>query len=376
MYPFEGDEVFARDCWYVAALRSEVGRDPLERTICDEPMLLYRTEAGQPVAMYGLCPHRYFPLAMGRLVGDAIECGYHGFTFDRGGKCVRMPAQDGKGAGFVQRTYPVAEHGPWLWVWPGEPSRADTGKLPRLEPLGLAPDGAAQEGWTRYVDPPRPFKARSQLLVDNLLDLTHVTFLHGAMLDTASLVRARMSFEELDHGGLLITRHVTGVEWDGYWDFHFLPENRFAGRADYVLPTYYLSPGLIATAGFQTVRVDGRSDVPAALGRFKYIHALTPSTRHSGLYFFAQARNIRLDDAAFDAVNTPLTNAVIQQDIVAVEAMEPRIDQAAAVQPELLSRADRAAIEVRRRIQRMIDAEGGERGAGRRPAAAPASVAA
>ena len=85
---------------------AEIGREPIERTILGKPVVLYRTLSGSPVAMYGICPHRYYPLALGKLDGDAIVCGYHGFTFDADGKCIRIPAQD-TGAAFCQPVYRI-----------------------------------------------------------------------------------------------------------------------------------------------------------------------------------------------------------------------------------------------------------------------------
>jgi nitrite reductase/ring-hydroxylating ferredoxin subunit len=83
--------MFPKNTWYVAAAAHELGRAILKRTIAEEQIVLYRTEAGAPVAMLDMCPHRHAPLSLGRLVGDNIECGYHGITFDCTGKCVRIP---------------------------------------------------------------------------------------------------------------------------------------------------------------------------------------------------------------------------------------------------------------------------------------------
>ena len=110
MYPFTTPTGIVRNRWYVAAFASEISRDPIERTFLGKPVVMYRKECGEPVAMYGLCPHRYYPLAKGTLKGDAIVCGYHGFVFGAGGKCEEIPSQ-GTGAAFCQPTYPIVERG-------------------------------------------------------------------------------------------------------------------------------------------------------------------------------------------------------------------------------------------------------------------------
>ena len=72
---------FARNQWYVAAYGREVGRELLARTVLGEPLVLYRTEAGEAVVLADRCVHRRYPLSQSRLDGDTIVCGYHGFTF-------------------------------------------------------------------------------------------------------------------------------------------------------------------------------------------------------------------------------------------------------------------------------------------------------
>jgi vanillate O-demethylase monooxygenase subunit len=52
--------------------------------------VLYRNLAGEAVALYDACSHRKFPLSMGKLVGDVVQCGYHGWEYDCAGKCVNI----------------------------------------------------------------------------------------------------------------------------------------------------------------------------------------------------------------------------------------------------------------------------------------------
>jgi len=86
--------MFLRNQWYVAAWSHEVGRALLSRRIAGEPIVLYRTEGGRAVAFADRCPHRLAPLSRGRLVGDALECGYHGIAFADDGRCIRIPGQE------------------------------------------------------------------------------------------------------------------------------------------------------------------------------------------------------------------------------------------------------------------------------------------
>ncbi len=97
MHPLKVDQPYPYNCWWVAAYSSEVTRDILGQTILGERVIFYRTEAGEAVALAGICPHRSFPLANSWLVGDAVQCGYHGFMFDQQGTCTFVPSQPDAG---------------------------------------------------------------------------------------------------------------------------------------------------------------------------------------------------------------------------------------------------------------------------------------
>ena len=119
-----------RNCWYVAALSDEVGRTPLARKLLGVDVVLYRTEGGEPVAMRNRCPHRSFPLARGKLVGDRLICGYHGMEFEPDGVCAHMPALSSTPSTVTVRTFPTADRGPLTWIWMGSPDLADEGLIP------------------------------------------------------------------------------------------------------------------------------------------------------------------------------------------------------------------------------------------------------
>ena len=99
--------MFLRNAWYVAAWDHEVGQETLPTKILGERIVLYRTEAGEPVALEDACAHRKLPLSMGRRKGDAIECGYHGLTFDKTGRCIHMPAANRIPPAVRVRSYPL-----------------------------------------------------------------------------------------------------------------------------------------------------------------------------------------------------------------------------------------------------------------------------
>src|SRR5512134_1088063 len=124
--------MFLRNAWYAAGFSDEFGRALLARTFLSEAVVLYRTEDGRPVAFEDRCAHRRLPLSMGRLVGDEIECGYHGLVYDCSGTCVKIPGQPRASIppGARVRSYPVVDRHHYLWIWMGDPARADATLIP------------------------------------------------------------------------------------------------------------------------------------------------------------------------------------------------------------------------------------------------------
>ncbi len=117
--------MFLRNFWYVCAQPEEVTRTPLARTICDEPIVLWRTENGTAVAFEDRCCHRRMPLHKATIVGDRLRCHYHGLEFEPSGECVHVPGQTTVPPGAAVKTYPVVERYKWLWIWMCDPAVAD-----------------------------------------------------------------------------------------------------------------------------------------------------------------------------------------------------------------------------------------------------------
>ena len=186
---------FVRNQWYVAAYSAEIGRGLLARTILGEPLVLYRTTAGQPAALADRCVHRHFPLSESQLQGDTIVCGYHGFTYGADGRCVAVPGQQRIPRTARVGAYPVAEQDSLVWVWIGEADRADPGLIPRAP--WLADDRYAT------VRGMEPLAARYELLVDNLLDLSHETYLHGGYIGTPEVADTPITTEVDEEAGII-----------------------------------------------------------------------------------------------------------------------------------------------------------------------------
>jgi phenylpropionate dioxygenase-like ring-hydroxylating dioxygenase large terminal subunit len=156
------------DCWYAVAASEEVDRDLLGLRALGRPVVLFRTEAGDAVALEDRCAHRAFPLSEGTLVGDEVQCGLCGFRYDTAGQCVAVPSQSRVPFGAAVAAYPVRESDGVVWVWFGEPGRARLHRVPELP--WLSADGWATVGGEAEVD------AGFLLLHENFADVTQVPF--------------------------------------------------------------------------------------------------------------------------------------------------------------------------------------------------------
>ena len=163
--------MFLRNCWYAAAFADEVGQSLLPRTILGHDLVMYRTSDGTPVVLDDECAHRGLPLSMGRLVGDDVQCGYHGLVYDRCGRCVRVPSQKSAPRGASVRAYPAVDRFGFVWAWMGEPALADEGLLPDYS--GIDDDNRLRTRLHLVLG------CNYQLHIDNLLDLSHIAYVHG-----------------------------------------------------------------------------------------------------------------------------------------------------------------------------------------------------
>lgn len=349
MYPFNTPQSLVRNRWYIAAFSDEISREPMERTLLGKPVALYRNEDGTPVAMYGICPHRYYPLAQGKVEGDRLVCGYHGFAFDPDGRCSDVPSQ-GTGTGFCQPTYPLVERGPLCWIWMGDNDQCNTDLIPPYEDFGLE-----QDGWRYSSANYFHINGRSQLLVDNLLDLTHLPYVHYHIPGGESMKNPPITEEQR-----ALSYRVSRTAKVPYTPFHeklFGPDTRFEGMSEFLSLTDFYGPELIRTSLPITISIDGYDAVPPALGALYILHGITPETDTSTHYFGFSTRNFRLDSEELDAFQYESDCKIRQQDVDAIEAVERRLEVAAAAQKELVVVSDRPAIKVRKMIQAMLDKE-------------------
>ncbi len=246
--------MFVRNCWYVIAWDHEVPDDALfARTVLGEAIVLYRTASREIVALRDRCCHRLAPLSLGRKEGDRVRCGYHGLLFDRTGRCVEIPGTAAIPDKARVATYPVALKNKWVFVWMGDPSRAD----PDLLPDNFSCDDPEWD----YVPGYLHYETPQPLVCDNLLDFSHLSYVHEKTLGgTRAIAEARPTIEAIPRG-IRVTREVGDVPPPPYYSALRDPQ----GNIDRWFIYDFVLPGtLLMHSGGRPI--GGRSRRPVALG--------------------------------------------------------------------------------------------------------------
>jgi vanillate O-demethylase monooxygenase subunit len=346
MYPLKDGPLWPRDQWYIAGWASEFGETPIERTILGERVLMFRSTSGSATILAGLCPHRFMPLVKGVRTGDSIECAYHGMTFDAEGACSKGPASAPPGGATRIKRYAVIEQGPLVWVWMGDADKADASRMPDTGRCGIA-----TEGWRADPNDTMRFAARYMLIVDNLFDLSHIAWVHVSLLGKPSICETPAILSR-DDCILRADRHETGPV-DDFSRFLF-PE--CVGPIEQTLGSELLGPGLITAVGPAVREAEGSPIAGKDWGQIHFVHGITPETATTTNVYSLVSRNFRLDDEGLSAALCTQNKAVLTQDCELAGLIEAGLAEADTAS-ELSFRADHGAIEARRMIQSLIDAE-------------------
>lgn len=337
---------FLRNSWYCAGWAKNLTDKPIGIKICNDPIVLFRTSDGSVAAVDGRCPHRFAPLSIGCVKGDVIECGYHGLQFDRNGVCQLNP----HGRGIIPPTahirgYQVEERNSALWVWMGDPALADPETildLPFVDSEGWA-------GTTGYFR----IEADYQLVIDNLLDLTHGAYLHVDTLGAPP--------EDAIGDALEYDFRTEGTTVYSNYMIRDLPPTPLMAlfykekRGD-IYASMRWEP---ASSLFLDI---GMTEVGAPIGsgvQMPSAHLIVPETETSCHYFYAIARNLDLEDAEKTDIMAEIARKAFEEEDQPVitkcfDMMEHRA--LFDLSPAILE-TDIAAVQARRILTKLLRAE-------------------
>jgi phenylpropionate dioxygenase-like ring-hydroxylating dioxygenase large terminal subunit len=310
--------MFVRNAWYIAAWDDELTDRPLARRILNEPVVLFRDRAGKAAAIADRCCHRGTPLSLGEVVEQGLQCGYHGMVFDGAGKCVHIPGQDKIPDKARVPTYPVVARDRFLWIWMGEPALADAARIVDVP-------------WHRDVahwghrHATIPIQASYLLMIDNLMDLTHLGYVHRRTVggNPATHVDAKMETAQTQ-AGVRFTRWML----DSVPPPTYVAAWGFKGRVDRWQEFEWVAPQTVLQwTGAKDVgqgAYEGRRDDGF---QFRIVHSLTPETETSCRYYWASAIGFRPhDDQANDEFAAALA-LTFDEDKAIVEEQQRRLDQ-------------------------------------------------
>jgi phenylpropionate dioxygenase-like ring-hydroxylating dioxygenase large terminal subunit len=342
---------YLRNAWYVAAWSDDIGEGQLvPRTIMDEPIVLFRKSDGALAAIADRCAHRFAPLSMGKIVGgDRIQCAYHGLEYDGSGACVRNPHGTKNIPPRARvKSYPTIEKHKAAWIWMGaEP--ADEAKVPDFGVLDNVP-----ELYTTKRDS-ITIRANYQLIIDNLLDLSHTSYLHEGILGNADTVESEITAEQ-DGDDVVVSRHATNSAPPGMFA-QFWPDH--PPRVDKFTKMRWMPPSTLRLV----TGICKMGASPESGTGYNAIHMLTPQSERSTLYHFTAVRfGVMTTD---DKLNRDLQKkiaemrrfAFAEQDAPMIEAQQRVIESAKAPLDPLILAVDVGPVRYKRILNKMLQAE-------------------
>jgi phenylpropionate dioxygenase-like ring-hydroxylating dioxygenase large terminal subunit len=309
------------DTWYAAMWSADLPPGTLvPRTILDEPLVFWRLPDGDITALADACPHRFAPLSMGRATGDRLRCGYHGLEFNALGACVHNPHPNhAVPPGTVVRTHAVVERYSIVWIWMGD-GAPNPASIPDYGLLDAAPaDHVSKRDYLLMA-------ANYELIADNLLDLSHASYLHEGLLGNEAMVDTRTDVETRGQT-LWVSRFTPDVPVPQLYDL-MLTRIRWDAPGCLINDTGACAPG---------------TDQATGTGVFG-VHLLTPETPTTTHYHFCAVRQnpIPRDPQADERIRGLLSElrhrAFEEQDRAMIEAQQRNISRnGGTMRPALLS---------------------------------------
>lgn len=280
---------YIRNCWYVAGRSEDFDRALTATMLLEEEIAIFRDTKGKAIALEDACPHRKLPLSKGTVEGDHVVCGYHGLTFDCSGECVIAPTQlDNPPRRAAVHSYPAEDRWGFLWLWMGEPDQADRDAIIDIPNFD-------SESWGKTPRGAMSMKAHYLYIIDNLLDPSHVAWVHLTSFAGAGTDNRPLDLEEIDNG-VIVSRWVLDEAPPPYYK-EMLPFGETCDRKQHYecrLPATAINMSVYTPKG------EGGADKPLSPNAFINIsyNFITPIDGERAMYFWFQHRNMHADDVA------------------------------------------------------------------------------
>lgn len=312
---------FLLNCWYVGAWPHEVQGDAiLARQLLSKRIIFFRDSKGKVSALEDRCSHRFAPLSIGRHTGDAVRCMYHGLVFDGKGTCIEEPGVKGVSRGTNIQSYPVAEKDGFIWIWMGDPERASAESIPDCA-------YQSQPGKWDWEPRYRYFNADYRLIADNLLDFSHLTFVHENTLGgSAKIANIKPKIETYDKG-VRITRWYLDEEKIAPYLRGF---ETFDGKVDrWNIYDFEIKGNVFNMDSGSAPAGSGAPNgifVPEAM-LFHATQIVTPETEKTSHFFWSYAHNFNLGSPEFTTMLTDRIAEGFEEDKAMIEAQQVIVNE-------------------------------------------------
>jgi vanillate monooxygenase len=308
---------FPKNAWYVACMPHEIDEKPLGRKVCGESIVFYRAAEGKVAALEDFCPHRGAPLSLGYVSEGKLVCGYHGLEMGCEGKTIAMPGQRVGGFPCI-RSYPVVERYGFVWVWPGDASKADPATIQHLDWYDN-PEWAYGGGLFHIA-------CDYRLMIDNLMDLTHETYVHSTSIGQKEIDEVPCK-TTIDGDVVVTSRFMTGIEAPPFWKMALRGNN----LADDVLVDRwqicrFTPPSSVNIEVGVAHMGHGGYDAPNDKKAYSVvIDFITPETETSIHYFWGMARKFNPQDMALTASIREGQGKIFTEDLEMLERQQKNL---------------------------------------------------
>ena len=338
--------MYLRNTWYVAAWDNEVTRDPKQIKVLGEKIVTFRTQAGDPVALMDACPHRKLPLSKGRIKGDQIECGYHGLMFDCSGSCVRVPGQDRIPGAANVHSYPVVSRYGLVWIWMGDPALADPEKIIVVEHFD-------DPAWGMNRGEAMEFPCNYLYITDNLLDPSHVAWVHQSSFGTAACEEEPLTVTGTDTG-VIVSRWMYDTEVAPFYQ-RLVP---FEGKCDREQHYEVRYPALAYIKAIFTPSGTGGDTKNLPEGQYFQMDSynfMTPVDEGTSRYYWFQMRNMHPGDEEVSQYMSASVKIAFQEDRDILIEVQKGMENKTTRNVDIA--IDAGPLLFRRRLQKLIEAE-------------------
>lgn len=340
--------MFPKNTWYVACQPDELSQKPLGREICGEKIVFFRDAQGKVAAIEDFCPHRGAPLSMGYTENGRLVCGYHGLVMNGDGSPHSMPNQRVNGFP-CNRAWPVVERHGFIWLWPGDPNKADPATVPEFE---WSNNPAWAFGGGLYH-----IKCDYRLMIDNLMDLTHETYVHATSIGQQEIEEAPV-VTRMEGETVITSRFMENILAPPFWaaalKYNGLPEDAPVDRwqiCRFTPPSHIMIDVGVALAG--KGGIDAPQEFKAASTVVDFI---TPETETSIWYFWGMARSFKPEDAELTAKIREGQGKIFSEDLEVLERQQRNLSR--FPDRKLLKlNIDAGGVQARRILDRVIQRE-------------------